>query len=94
MNTHEPEQKLKLSSANIISLIAVLMTIATGYINITSRLSEQTQRINALEKANDESKNGFSKFDFKLDKINESLNQLKVDMAGQRVLEAEKNKDK
>jgi len=89
--TQEQEQKLKLSSANIISLIAVLMTLATGYINLTSRLSEQAQRISALEKANDESKNGFNKFDFKLDKINESLNQLKVDMAGQRVLEAEKN---
>ena len=89
--TQEQEQKLKLSSANIISLIAVLMTLATGYINLTSRLSEQTQRIIALEKANDESKTGFGKFDFKLDKINESLNQLKVDMAGQRVLEAEKN---
>jgi len=86
----EQEQKLKLSSANIISLIAVLMTIGTVFISINSKISELTQRVISLEKANDDNKTGFSKFDFKLDKINESLNQLKVDMAGQRILEAEK----
>jgi hypothetical protein len=90
--TIEHEQKLKLSSANIISLIAVLMTLATGYINLTSRISEQSQRLNALEKANDETKSGFNKFDIKLDNINQSLNQIKVDFAGQRIMQAEKIK--
>jgi hypothetical protein len=35
---------------------------------------------------------GFSKFDFKLDKISESLNQLKVDMASKRVDETKNNR--
>lgn len=86
----EPEQKLKLSHANIIALVGLLMTFVVGYVNIKSTQTEYNQRITALEKANDDNKSGFSKFDFKLDKINESLNQLKVDMASQRVLDAEK----
>lgn len=87
----EPEQKLKLSTSNIIALTAVLITILGGYINIKSTQTEFNQRITSLEKANEDNKAGFAKFDFKLDKISESLNQLKVDMAGQRVVEAEKN---
>ena len=38
--SQETEQKLKLSSANIISLIAVLMTIGTVFISINSKISE------------------------------------------------------
>lgn len=90
--SQEPEQKLKLSSANIISLIAVLMTIGTVFISINSKITEITQRVYTLEKANEDNKSGFSKFDFKLDKINESLNQLKVDMAGQRIKDEENNR--
>lgn len=81
----EIEQKLKLSTSNIIALTAVLITALGGYINVKSTQSEFNQRITALEKANEDNKAGFSKFDFKLDKISESLNQLKVDMAGQRI---------
>lgn len=90
--SQEPEQKLKLSSANIISFIAVLMTIGTVFISINSKITEITQRVYTLEKANEDNKSGFSKFDFKLDKINESLNQLKVDMAGQRIKDEENNR--
>lgn len=82
--TPEIEQKLKLSTSNIIALTAVLITALGGYINVKSTQSEFNQRITSLEKANDDTKNSFSKFDFKLDKISESLNQLKVDMAGKR----------
>jgi len=92
MQAQEIEQKLKLSTSNIIALCAVLITTLGGYINIKSTQTEYNQRITTLEKANEDNKAGFSKFDFKLDKISESLNQLKVDMAGQRALEAEKNK--
>ena len=60
-----------------------------GFINIKSTQSEYNQRITALEKANDDNKAGFAKFDFKLDKITESLKQLKVDMASRRVSDAE-----
>lgn len=87
----EPEQRLKLSTSNIIALIAVLITALGGYINVKSTQTEFNQRITSLEKANEDNKAGFSKFDFKLDRISESLNQLKVDMAGQRV-ENEKKK--
>ncbi len=86
----EIEQKLKLSTSNIIALVAVLLTVIGGYINIKSTQSEHNQRITAFEKANDDTKAGFAKFDFKLDKISESLNQLKVDMAGQRIEDSQK----
>jgi hypothetical protein len=89
MDILENEQRLKLSTSNIIALIAVLLTFIGGYINIKSTQTEFNQRITALEKANDETR-GFSKFDFKLDKISESLNQLKVDMASKRVDETKK----
>ena len=88
--TPEIEQKLKLSTSNIIALTAVLITALGGYINVKSTQTEFNQRITSLEKANEDNKAGFSKFDFKLDKISESLNQLKVDMAGQRVADAVK----
>jgi hypothetical protein len=90
MDILENEQRLKLSTSNIIALTAVLLTFIGGYINIKSTQTEFNQRITALEKANDETKAGFSKFDFKLDKISESLNQLKVDMASKRVDETKK----
>ena len=89
----ENEQRLKLSTSNIIALVAVLISILGAYINIKSTQTEFNQRITSLEKANEDNKAGFGKFDFKLDKISESLNQLKVDMAGQRVLDQE-NKNK
>lgn len=92
MELIENEQRLKLSTSNIIALVAVLLTLIGGYINIKSTQTEFKNRITTLEKANEDNKAGFTKFDFKLDKISESLNQLKVDMAGQRVLDAEKSK--
>ena len=94
MQTKEEEQRLKLSTSNIIALIAVLLTMIGGYINIKSTQTEFRNRITTLEKANEDNKAGFTKFDFKLDKISESLNQLKVDMAGQRVLDAQKDNNK
>jgi len=90
MQAPENEQKLKLSTSNIIALVAVLLTMIGAYIDIKSSQSETKQRLTALEKDKEETKDGFSKFDFKLDKISESLNQLKVDMAGERVLNAER----
>ena len=86
----ESEQKLKLSTSNILALTAVLISLLGGFINIKSTQTEFNQRITTLEKADEDKKASFSKFDFKLDRISESINQLKVDMAGQRVREAEK----
>lgn len=88
----EQEQKLKLSTSNIIALVAILITAIGGYINIKSTQTEYNQRITTLEKDKDERKADFGKFDFKLDKISESLNQLKVDMAGQRSSESDKTR--
>lgn len=85
----ESEQKLKLSTSNIIALVAVLISFGSGYVAIISKMSELGQRITVLEKSDDNTKNGFSKFDLKLDKISESLNQLKVDMAGERIKNSE-----
>lgn len=87
--SQDPEQKLKLSASNIIALIAVTLTAIGGYININATLSELKQRIATLEKGSDDTKAGFSKFDFKLDKITESLTSIKVEMAGQRRQEKE-----
>lgn len=90
----ETEQKWKLSTSNIIALGSFLFVLIGGFTSIKYTQAEFNQRITTLEKANEESKTGFSKFDFKLDKINESLNQLKVDMAGQRVEAAERDYNK
>lgn len=89
--SQEPEQKLKLSTSNIIALAAVLLSVIGGYITLISSISKLDQRVVYLEKADEDKKANFSKLDFKLDKITESLNQLKVDIAGQRIEDAEKN---
>lgn len=86
----EPEQKLKLSTSNIIALVAVLLTLGGGYINIKDTQGAFEQRIRALEKADDDKKQGFEKFDVKLDRISESINQLKIDMASRKSLETKK----
>lgn len=78
------EPKLKLAASNIIALVAVLITILGGYINIKQQQTEFNQRITALEKNDEDQKLDKGKFDFKLDKIIESVNQIKVDMAEQR----------
>jgi uncharacterized protein HemX len=78
------EQKLKLSASNIIALVAVLISILGGYINVKSQQTEFNQRITTLEKNDEDQKLDKGKFDFKLDKIIESVNQIKVDMAEQR----------
>ena len=90
--SQEIDQKLKLSTSNIIALVAVLLTIIGGYINVIDTQSKQSQKIDNLEKADEEKKAGFAKVDFKLDKISESLNQLKVDLAGERAMNAERGK--
>lgn len=87
------EQKLKLSTSNIIALAAVLLSVIGGYITLISSISKLDQRVVYLEKADEDKKANFSKLDFKLDKITESLNQLKVDIAGQRVEDAKQHKN-
>jgi hypothetical protein len=89
MDILENEQRLKLST--IIALTAVLLTFIGGYINIKSTQTE-FRIITALERQKSMKLGGFSKFDFKLDKISESLNQLKVDMASKRVDETKNNR--
>lgn len=79
--TLEPEQRLKLSTSNIIALTAVLISMLGGYVQLTAKISEQNQRINSLEKTNDDDKDYRGKIEFKLDKLIESTNQIKVDMA-------------
>lgn len=78
----EPEQKLKLSYQNILSLVTILIAVATGYNAISSRVA-------VLEKQSEENTERYGKFEFKLDKIYESTNQIKVDIAGYKVIEAE-----
>lgn len=87
------DQKLKLSTSNIIALAAVLLSVIGGYITLISSISKLDQRVVYLEKADEDKKANFSKLDFKLDKITESLNQLKVDIAGQRVEDAKQHKN-
>jgi hypothetical protein len=50
MDILENEQRLKLSTSNIIALTAVLLTFIGGYINIKSTQTEFNQRITALER--------------------------------------------
>jgi len=80
----DSEQKLKFSVSNIISFAAILLTMVAGYITLTNQIAEQRQRINNLEKTNDENRDYRVKVDAKLDKIIESVNQIKVDVAGHK----------
>jgi hypothetical protein len=79
------EQKVKLSPSNIIALIAVVITVFGGLFDVRSRQTEFNQRILNLEQANSEGKSEKEKLNVKLDRIIESINQIKVDIAGQRV---------
>lgn len=85
------EQKLKLSTSNIIAIVAVVITIFGGLFDIRSRQAEFQQRIINLESSNNERKDDKEKFNSKLDRIIESVNQIKVDIAGARVERAENN---
>lgn len=80
----EAEQKLKLSASNIISIVAMLGSMIVTYSTLSSRIA-------VLEKDASEKKELNLKFELKLDKIIESTNQIKVDMAGQRIKDAEKS---
>ncbi len=87
----EIEQRLKLSTSNIIALMAVLISFVGGYVQLTTKISEQAQRLNSLEKTNDDDKDYRCKIEFKLDKLIESTNQIKVDMAKQNQERSNKN---
>jgi Tfp pilus assembly protein PilN len=89
----EIEQRLKLSTSNIIALIAVLISFVGGYVQLTNKISEQAQRLNSLEKTNDDDKDYRGKIEFKLDKLIESTNQIKVDMAKQNQNQENINKN-
>ena len=77
----DTEPKVKLSASNIFSLVAILITVGGGFLGLYSKIVEQNQRVTMLEKAVEENKSDKGKVDFKLDKIIESVNQIKVDMA-------------
>jgi len=79
----DEDQKLKLSTSNVISIVAIVGSIILTYSTLSSRIA-------VLEKDGTESKEIIGKVEFKLDKIIESTNQIKVDMAGDRVRNAEK----
>ena len=88
----EPEQKLKLSASNIFALIAILISMMGGYINLSDKITTLSQKVNTNEKAI-EGQSGYNgKIDFKLDKIIETINEIKVENAEQRILKSERKK--
>lgn len=88
----EPEQKLKLSASNIFALIAILISMMGGYINLSDKITALSQKVNTNEKAI-EGQSGYNgKIDFKLDKIIETINEIKVENAEQRILKSERKK--
>lgn len=88
----EQEQKLKLSTSNIISLAAVVITLLGGYINLTVDITKLNQRVASNEKSLENQDKYKGQIDFKLDKIIESVNQIKVDNAEKRLFDAQNNK--
>ena len=85
----EIEQRLKLSTSNIIGLAGFIAVIFGGFINIKQTQTEYNQRITTLEKSRDEDKNDKEKFNLKLDKIIDNVTQIRLDNANQRVIDAE-----
>lgn len=88
----EIEQKLKLSIGNIIAIGAFLISVLGGFIQIQTKLSEHEQKLIELDKSREDNKNDKEKFNLKLDKIIETVTQIRLDYANQRVVDAENKK--
>lgn len=84
---------LKLSVNQLFSAFCGMLIVVIGcYIEIKVSSSKQDERITNNEKSLNRQEDYKAKVDFKLDKIIETMNQIKLDNANQRVLDAEKKK--
>lgn len=85
----ELEQKLKISYGNIIAMIALSVSIFGAFVNIKATQAEDRQRIVVLEKSKDEMQTNYEKVNLKLDKIMETVSQIRLESANQRVKDLE-----
>lgn len=83
------EQKLKISYGNVIAMLALAVSIFGGFVNIKSTQAEDRQRIAALEKSKEELQVNYDKVNLKLDKIMETVSQIRLESANQRVKDLE-----
>lgn len=91
----QDNQSLKLSVNQLFSAFCGMIVVVVGcYIEIKVSSSKQDERITNNEKLLNRQEDYKAKVDFKLDKIIETMNQIKLDNANQRVLDAEKNMNK
>ncbi|MCG9792471.1 hypothetical protein [Flavobacterium algicola] len=87
----EDNPTVKLSVNQLFSSFCGLLVLVIGcYIEIKISSSNQNERITNNEKKIDKQEDYKAKIDFKLDKIIETITQIKIDNANQRVLDAEK----
>lgn len=88
-------QTLKLSINQLFTAFCgVIITVVGCYIEIKVSQSIQNERIYNNEKSILKQEDYKAKVDFKLDKIIETMNQIKIDNANQRVMDAEKKHDR
>lgn len=85
----ELEQRLKISHGNIIAMIALAVSLVGGFVNVKATQAEDRQRITALEKSKDEIQANYEKVNLKLDKIMETVSQIRLESANQRVKDLE-----
>lgn len=85
----ELEQKLKISYGNIIAMLALAVSVFGGFVNIKATQAEDRQRITSLEKSKDEMQTNYEKVNLKLDKIMETVSQIRLESANQRVKDLE-----
>mgnify|MGYP003478463600 CR=1 FL=1 len=85
----ELEQKLKISYGNIIAVVTLSVSIFGGFVNIKATQAEDRQRITSLEKSKDEMQTNYEKVNLKLDKIMETVSQIRLESANQRVKDLE-----
>ena len=85
----ELEQKLKISYGNVIAMIALAISVFGAFVNIKATQAEDRQRIAVLEKSKDEMQTNYEKVNLKLDKIMETVSQIRLESANQRVKDLE-----
>lgn len=84
-------QTLKLSINQLFTAFCgLIVTVVACYIEIKVSESKQDEKIFNNEKSISKQEDYKAKVDFKLDKIIETMNQIKIDNANQRVMDAEK----
>jgi len=77
----QSEPKLKLTIPNILGIISIIIALGTTYIQLNATISALTQRVITLEQDKQDEKSDKAKGELKLDKMQEGINQIRIDVA-------------